>query len=56
MTHGGFVLAAWIIVGVVLALYAARLIVRGRALTKSVAPENRRWMQTTEAAAAKDRP
>ncbi len=44
MTHLGYLLAGW---GIVLgsgALYAIRLIVRGRRLGARVAPHRRRWM------------
>ena len=48
MTHGGFVLAAWIIVAVSLGLNSMRLVMRGRALTRAVAPERRRWMHAVD--------
>ena len=46
MNNAGFVFAAWGIVAVVLALYSVRLSVRGRALTKAVDPEHRRWLDS----------
>jgi hypothetical protein len=46
MTHGGFVIAAWAISAAVLVLYSARLVLRGRALTKAVEPEHRRWIDS----------
>lgn len=48
MTHGGFVLAAWIIVAASLGLYALRLVMRGRALTRAVPPERRRWLHSVD--------
>jgi hypothetical protein len=44
MTHAGFIFAAWGIVAVTLALYSVRLVLRGRALTKAVDPQRRRWL------------
>ena len=49
MTHAGFVLAAWIVVAITLALYALRLVLRGRALTRSVEPHRRRWLESSAA-------
>lgn len=46
MNHAGFIFAAWGIVAVVLALYSARLVLRGRALTKAVEPAHRRWIDS----------
>jgi hypothetical protein len=48
MTHAGSIIAAWLIVGTVLALYALRLVLRGRALSRAVPPERRRWMQSPD--------
>lgn len=48
MQHAGFVLGAWGVVGVSLGAYAVRLVLRGRALSRSVDPEHRRWMQSSE--------
>ncbi len=48
MTHAGFILTSWILVAVVLALYSVRLVVRGRALSKAVAPERRRWLDAKD--------
>ena len=44
MTHAGYDLTAW---GLTLgpgALYAVRVVLRGRALAGRVPPERRRWM------------
>lgn len=46
MTHSGFIFAAWGIVLAVLALYSVRLVMRGRALTKAVEPQHRRWIDS----------
>ena len=43
MTHAGYVAAGWGITLVVVAGYAARTILRGRALARRVPPEERRW-------------
>jgi hypothetical protein len=48
MQHAGFVFGAWGVVAGALAVYSVRLVLRGRALTKTVAPEHRRWMQSSE--------
>ena len=48
MDHANFVLGSWILVAVVLGLYAVRLVLRGRALTKAVAPERRRWLDAKD--------
>lgn len=50
MEYAGFVLAAWGIVATAIAAYAVRLVLRGRALSKAVAPEHRRWMQSSQPA------
>lgn len=47
MQNAGFVLGAWGVVLVAIAAYAGRLVVRGRALTRSVEPEHRRWMPSS---------
>lgn len=39
----GFVAAAWVIAFGGLASYALRTVQRGRALSKQVSPEKRRW-------------
>lgn len=39
----GFVAAAWVIVFAGLAGYAVRTVQRGRALSRQVPPERRRW-------------
>jgi hypothetical protein len=46
MTHAGFIFAAWGIVAVAIALYSVRLVLRGRALSKAVDPQHRRWIDS----------
>ena len=46
--YAGFVFGAWGVVAGALAFYAVRLVLRGRALTKAVDPEHRRWMHSSE--------
>jgi hypothetical protein len=43
MTHVGYVAAGWGISLAVIGAYAARTIARGRALSRQVPPEERRW-------------
>lgn len=43
MTHAGYVTAGWGISLAVIGAYAARTIARGRALSRQVPPEERRW-------------
>lgn len=43
MSNWTYVVAAWVIVLGVLAAYAAVTVVRGRALSRQVPPEDRRW-------------
>jgi hypothetical protein len=40
----GYVIAGWALTVVVIAGYAAWVIVRGRSLSRQVPPEDRRWM------------
>jgi heme exporter protein CcmD len=40
----GYVIAGWAITFVVLVAYAVWIVLRGRALSKQVPPEERRWM------------
>jgi hypothetical protein len=40
----GYVAAGYSITAVVLASYVVRMMLRGRALSKRVPPEQRRWM------------
>lgn len=47
MQHAGFVFGAWGVSAVAITAYAVRLVVRGRALTRAVEPEHRRWMQSS---------
>jgi len=44
MTHAGYVFAGWGLGLGVIGLYAWSVIRRGRALSRHVAPERRRWM------------
>ena len=43
MTHAGYLVAGYAVMLGTLVLYAARLWRRGRALARSVPPEERRW-------------
>ncbi len=45
MSAWGYVIAAWGVTGVVVAGYAAAVIAKGRALSRRVPPNERRWMQ-----------
>jgi heme exporter protein CcmD len=47
MEYAGFVFGSWGVVAAVLLTYAVRLVLRGRALSRSVEPEHRRWMQSS---------
>jgi hypothetical protein len=44
MTHVGYLAAGWGIALVTLAIYAARLVRRGRRLAPLVPPSERRWI------------
>jgi hypothetical protein len=44
MMNGGYVLAGYTIVFGTLVAYTVRTLLRGRALSKQVPPEDRRWM------------
>ncbi|HEY2811980.1 MAG TPA: hypothetical protein VGJ03_00810 [Acidimicrobiales bacterium] len=44
MTQWGYVTVGYVLVFVVLAVYAVRTLLKGRALSKQVPPESRRWM------------
>ena len=46
MTHLNFILSAWLVSALVVAAYCARLVQRGRRLTKAIPAERRRWMTT----------
>ncbi len=48
MTHLGYLLAGWGITIGVGVLYATRLIVRGRRLTRRVPAGRHRWMTTQD--------
>jgi hypothetical protein len=44
VTDGGYVIAGYTIVFGSLTIYVARMLLRGRSLSKQVPPEDRRWM------------
>lgn len=44
MTQWGYVTVGYVLVFLVLAVYAVRTLLKGRTLSKQVPPENRRWM------------
>jgi CcmD family protein len=44
MSDAGYVFAGYAIVFGTLGAYVARLLMRGRALSKQIPPEDRRWM------------
>ena len=46
MNGAGYIIASWGLVGGSLALYAIRLVQRGRALSSRVPPARRRWMSS----------
>jgi hypothetical protein len=46
MTHLSYILVAWIVSVVAVAGYCARLVQRGRRLSRAVPAERRRWMTT----------
>ena len=48
MTHLGYLLAGWGIVVLIIALYAFRLVSRGRTLSARVPPGRRRWMTSDD--------
>jgi hypothetical protein len=50
MTHVGYLIAGWGIVGSVCAGYAVLLARRGRRLMQRVPPERARWMTSDDAA------
>jgi hypothetical protein len=49
MTHAGYILSAWIVSAGAVAAYCARVLQRGRRLSRDVAPDRRRWMTTDDA-------
>lgn len=49
MTHAGYVFAGWGLGLAVIGLYAWSVIRRGRALSRHVPPERRRWLTTDTA-------
>ena len=44
MTDAGYVIAGYAVVFGAISAYVARLLLRGRTLSKEVQPERRRWM------------
>jgi hypothetical protein len=54
MTHLSYILVAWIVSALAVAAYCARLVQRGRRLSRAVPTERQRWM-TTDAAHAPTR-
>jgi hypothetical protein len=44
MTDAGYVIAGYALVFGTIGAYVTRLLLRGRALSKDVPPESRRWM------------
>ena len=44
MTNGGYVLGGYVVVFATILAYSVRTLLRGRALSKRVPPEARRWM------------
>ena len=49
MSHTSYILTAWLVSAGGVALYCARLVQRGRRLTRLVPPERRRWMDSDSA-------
>ena len=45
MSNWGYIVLGWGATGAMLAAYATRLLARGRALSRQVPEEKRRWMQ-----------
>lgn len=46
MSHASYILTAWLVSGASVALYCARLVQRGRRLSRAVSPERRRWIDS----------
>jgi hypothetical protein len=46
MTHLSYILVAWIVTALAVAAYCARLVHRGRRLSRAVPAARRRWMTT----------
>jgi hypothetical protein len=44
VTDAGYVIAGYVLVFGTVSAYIARVVLRGRALSKEVPPERRRWM------------
>jgi hypothetical protein len=49
MTHTSYILTAWLVSAGGVALYCARLVQRGRQLSRVVPPERRRWIDSDAA-------
>lgn len=47
LTHAGYLAAGWSIGLAAIGFYALSVLVRGRALTKRVPPNRRRWMSVS---------
>lgn len=47
MNGAGYIVVAWVLVLGTSAIYAVLLMRRGRALSRLVAPERRRWLSTS---------
>jgi hypothetical protein len=46
MNGAGYIIASWALVGGSIAIYAVRLVQRGRTLTRRVPAARRRWMSS----------
>lgn len=46
MNGAGYIIVSWVLVIGSVAAYAARLVQRGRTMTRRVPPGRRRWMST----------
>lgn len=44
MSNWGYIIIGWGVTGGALGLYSSRLLLRGRALSRRVPEERRRWM------------
>jgi hypothetical protein len=55
MSHLSFILTAWIVSAAAVAAYCARLVQRGRKLTRAVPADRRRWMTSDSEPGAKRR-
>jgi len=48
MSTTGYIVVAWVGTFLAVGVYALWVLQRGRALSKQVAPEQRRWMKSTD--------